>query len=83
MMNIGIPEKRSWRYVRGLDQFFTKLIQYKAEHQSLLNMAAATVQFSLPQDIVMNNVLPFLALPLHMFEYEDDEAEHGVVGFNR
>jgi len=40
-----------------------KLIQYKAQHQSLLNEAATTLQHALPLDIVMNSVLPFLELP--------------------
>eukprot|EP00985_Skeletonema_marinoi_P034879 scaffold45091_cov226-Skeletonema_marinoi.AAC.1 len=40
-----------------------KLIHYKAEHQRYLNEAASTLQFALPQDIMVNNVLPFLELP--------------------
>ena len=40
-----------------------KLIHYKAEHQRYLNKAASTLQFALPQDIMVNNVLPFLELP--------------------
>eukprot|EP00984_Skeletonema_dohrnii_P014605 scaffold6151_cov82-Skeletonema_dohrnii-CCMP3373.AAC.2 len=40
-----------------------KIIQYKAHHQSLLNEAATTLQRALPQDIMVNNVLPFLELP--------------------
>eukprot|EP00984_Skeletonema_dohrnii_P034647 scaffold33620_cov151-Skeletonema_dohrnii-CCMP3373.AAC.3 len=41
-----------------------KIIHYKAEHQRLLDeKAATTLQFALPRDIVMNNVLPFLELP--------------------
>eukprot|EP00973_Karenia_brevis_P031141 4296163-Karenia_brevis.AAC.1 len=41
-----------------------KIIHYKAEHQRLLDEeVATTLQFALPQDIVMNNVLPFLELP--------------------
>jgi len=41
-----------------------KIIHYKAEHQRLLNeQVATTLGLALSQDIVMNNVLPFLELP--------------------
>eukprot|EP00984_Skeletonema_dohrnii_P016761 scaffold7499_cov81-Skeletonema_dohrnii-CCMP3373.AAC.3 len=40
-----------------------KIIHYKAEHQRYLNEAAFTLQLALPQDIMVNNVLPFLELP--------------------
>eukprot|EP00574_Skeletonema_japonicum_P010710 CAMPEP_0201718056 /NCGR_PEP_ID=MMETSP0593-20130828/3639_1 /ASSEMBLY_ACC=CAM_ASM_000672 /TAXON_ID=267983 /ORGANISM="Skeletonema japonicum, Strain CCMP2506" /LENGTH=92 /DNA_ID=CAMNT_0048208239 /DNA_START=42 /DNA_END=319 /DNA_ORIENTATION=- len=43
-----------------------KINHYKAEHQRLLEEAASTVQF-LPNDVVMNYVLPFLELPPHSF----------------
>ncbi len=52
-----------------------KIIHYQAEHQHVLNEAAKTLQHALTQDIVMNNVLPFLDLPLHTFEVVDDEDE--------
>jgi len=52
-----------------------KIIHYKAQHQSLLNEAATTLQRALPQDIMVNNVLPFLELPSHMFEVGDHEEE--------
>ena len=45
-----------------------KTVHYQAEHQRLLNVAATALQFALPQDIVMNSVLSFLALPSHRFE---------------
>eukprot|EP00985_Skeletonema_marinoi_P010845 scaffold5085_cov175-Skeletonema_marinoi.AAC.3 len=45
-----------------------KIIHYKAQHQHLLNEAVTTLQHALPQDIMVNNVLPFLELPSHMFE---------------
>eukprot|EP00985_Skeletonema_marinoi_P014762 scaffold7522_cov202-Skeletonema_marinoi.AAC.17 len=51
-----------------------KIIHYQAEHQRLLDEeAATTLQLALPQDIVMNNVLPFLELPSYTFEVEDHE----------
>jgi len=55
-----------------------KIIRYKAQHHSLLNEAATTLQHALPQDIMMNNVLPFLELPSFTFEgggYEEEEEE--------
>ncbi|KAK1737824.1 hypothetical protein QTG54_011596, partial [Skeletonema marinoi] len=51
-----------------------KVIHYKAEHQRLLNeQVATTLELALSQDIVMNNVLPFLELPSYTFEVEDHE----------
>eukprot|EP00985_Skeletonema_marinoi_P021073 scaffold12740_cov153-Skeletonema_marinoi.AAC.4 len=52
-----------------------KIIHYKAQHQSLLNEAATTLQHTLPQDIMVNNVLPFLELPSYTFEVGDHEEE--------
>ena len=45
-----------------------KIIQYKAEHQRLLNEAGSTLQLVLPQDLVMKNIIPFLELPSYTFE---------------
>eukprot|EP00984_Skeletonema_dohrnii_P028543 scaffold18581_cov183-Skeletonema_dohrnii-CCMP3373.AAC.1 len=46
-----------------------KITHYKAEHQRLLDEEVeTTLQLVLPQDIVMNNVLPFLVLPSYTFE---------------
>ena len=52
-----------------------KIIHYQTKHGRILDEAATTLQFALPQDIMMNNVLPFLALPSHTFEVEEDEDE--------
>eukprot|EP00985_Skeletonema_marinoi_P035456 scaffold46609_cov124-Skeletonema_marinoi.AAC.1 len=57
------PEKaqaiRTW--IRSV---LRQILHYKAEHQRLLDEeVATTLQLVLPQDIVMNNVLPFLELP--------------------
>ncbi|KAK1733346.1 hypothetical protein QTG54_015905 [Skeletonema marinoi] len=46
-----------------------------AQHQSFLNEAATTLQHTLPQDIMVNNVLPFLELPSYTFEVGDHEEE--------
>ena len=50
-----------------------KIVHYQAEQQRLLDEeVATTLQLVLPQDIVMNNVLPFLELPSCTFEVVDD-----------
>ena len=48
------------RWIRSV---LGKIILYRAKHDRLLNEAATTLQFALPQDIVMNNVVSFLKLP--------------------
>ena len=51
-----------------------KVIHYQAEHQRVLDeQVATTLELALSQDIVMNNVLPFLELPSYTFEVEDYE----------
>eukprot|EP00577_Skeletonema_sp_RCC1716_P020819 CAMPEP_0113375426 /NCGR_PEP_ID=MMETSP0013_2-20120614/2099_1 /TAXON_ID=2843 ORGANISM="Skeletonema costatum, Strain 1716" /NCGR_SAMPLE_ID=MMETSP0013_2 /ASSEMBLY_ACC=CAM_ASM_000158 /LENGTH=300 /DNA_ID=CAMNT_0000257459 /DNA_START=9 /DNA_END=911 /DNA_ORIENTATION=- /assembly_acc=CAM_ASM_000158 len=51
-----------------------KIIHYQADHQRLLDEeVATTLQLVLPQDIMMNNVLPFVELPSYTFEVEDHE----------
>ena len=52
-----------------------KVNHYKAEHQRVLDEAASTLQLCVPRDIVMNNVIPFLALPPHTSEVEEQEVE--------
>eukprot|EP00985_Skeletonema_marinoi_P025638 scaffold18984_cov211-Skeletonema_marinoi.AAC.6 len=50
-----------------------KIVHYQAEHQRLLDEEVeTTLQLALPQDIVMNNVLPFVYLPSCTFEVGDD-----------
>ena len=49
---------RTW-----IRSFLLKYIHYKAEHQRILSVAAATLQHALPNDIVHKNVLAFLELP--------------------
>ena len=60
------------RWIRSV---LDKIIHYKEVHQRLLNEAAATLKLVLPQDITINNVLPFLELPPNTFEAEDQEME--------
>eukprot|EP00985_Skeletonema_marinoi_P017820 scaffold9864_cov66-Skeletonema_marinoi.AAC.2 len=59
---------------RWISLVLRKIIEYKAHHRRLLNEAATTLQHNLHQDIVMNNVLPFLKLPSYTFEGEDQEG---------
>ena len=54
---------RTW-----ISSVLCKIIHYQQEHQHILDKAATTLQYTFPQDIVMNNVLPFLELPSLMFE---------------
>ena len=59
-------EIREWiRSVLG------KIVCYKAQHCRYVDVAAATLQSSLPNDIVIRNILPFLELPPYAFEGED------------
>ncbi len=54
-----------------------KIVHYKAEHRRMLDEAATALHCALPRDIIVNNVLSFLALPLHTFDGEDQEMnEH-------
>eukprot|EP00984_Skeletonema_dohrnii_P002207 scaffold755_cov83-Skeletonema_dohrnii-CCMP3373.AAC.4 len=52
-----------------------KIIHYKAEHQRYLNEAASTLQRALPQDIMVNNVLPFLELPNIAAQHESNLSD--------
>jgi hypothetical protein len=52
-----------------------KYTHYKAEHCRYVNEAAATLQSSLPNDVVLKNVLPFLQLPSDTCEADDDDSE--------
>ena len=76
IMSLGDDEGRKADAVRRwIRSVLRKIIHYQAEHQRLLDQAASTLQFALPQDITSNNVLPFLDLPPHTFELGDDEGE--------
>ena len=62
------------RWIRSVDD---KVDHYMSEHQCILEDAAATLQLVLPRDIVVNNVVPFLALawPEDILEVEEDEGD--------
>ena len=71
--NVGglVQSIRGW-----IARVLRKIIRYKALHGRLLNEAVAVLPLDkLLEDNVMNNVLPFLALPLHVFEGEEDYEE--------
>jgi hypothetical protein len=59
-------EIRAW-----ISSVLRKIVRYKAEHRRYLNEATAILQSSLPNDIVLKNVLPFLELPSYTFDGED------------
>eukprot|EP00985_Skeletonema_marinoi_P005822 scaffold2525_cov161-Skeletonema_marinoi.AAC.2 len=55
-----------------------KIIHYKAQHQRALEEAATALQLASPNDVVLENVLPFLKLPSYTFEgevYGEEEEE--------
>ena len=66
------------RWIRSV---LFKIITTKAEHQRFVNEAGSTRHHDLSHDIIMNNVLPILALPSCTFEVEDhgDHEEDMVV----
>ncbi len=58
---------RAW-----IESILRQLGHYEAEHRRLLDEdVVPTLQQVLPQDIVMNSVLPFLYLPPFTFEVGD------------
>eukprot|EP00985_Skeletonema_marinoi_P014523 scaffold7364_cov73-Skeletonema_marinoi.AAC.3 len=54
-----------------ISSVLSTIVQDKAQHRSYLNEAATTLQLASPNDVVIENVLPFLELPLYTFEGED------------
>ena len=71
-----VPGEKAQTIRRWIRSVLDKIIQYKDEHQRLLNEAAITLQLASPNyDIVVNNVLPFLVLPSYTFEVEDNEED--------
>ena len=60
-----------------IELVLSKIIAYKAQHRRLLNEAAAVHQQFLPDETVMNNVLPFVELPAHTFDGEEDKGLRG------
>ena len=61
------PGEKTRTLQRWIRSVLRKIIHYQGEHQRLLNDASITLQLALPNEIVMNNVLPFLNLPSYTF----------------
>eukprot|EP00986_Skeletonema_menzelii_P015472 scaffold11866_cov70-Skeletonema_menzelii.AAC.1 len=78
----GDPGEKAQAIRRWIRSVLGKIIDYQVEHRRLLEEdVATTLELVLPNnDIVVNNVLPFLELPSHTFEVEDidDEDEEGT-----
>ena len=53
-----------------ISRVLSKIIRYKAQHVQLLEEAVETLKFVAPNDIVVDNVMPFLELPTHTFDRE-------------
>ncbi len=70
--NDGEKARSIRRWIRSV---IRNINHYIAKHQRVLEEAATTLHFALPQDLVTNNVLPFLELPSHTFEEVDQEME--------
>ena len=52
-----------------------KIIDYKAKHRLLLpKVADKLIELELPNDVVVNHVLPYLELPLHVFDGEEPQV---------
>jgi len=64
------------RWIRSV---LRKIVDYKQQHHNILTEATATLVevLSLPEDIVMKLVLPFLELPSYAFEVENEEDQEG------
>ena len=69
------PGEKAYMVRMWIRSVLRKIIHDQAEHQRLLNQAATQLQLILPQDLILNNVLPFLQLPSHSFEVEDESDE--------
>eukprot|EP00986_Skeletonema_menzelii_P015764 scaffold12635_cov183-Skeletonema_menzelii.AAC.2 len=73
------PGEKAQTIRRWIRSVLRKIIDYQEEHRRLLEEdVATTLELVLPNnDIVTNNVLPFLELPSYTFEVVDDEDEEG------
>ncbi len=56
---------------RWIEQVLRKINHYKAKHRRVMDESVSILQHALPQDIAMNNVLPFLELPSYTLGGED------------
>jgi hypothetical protein len=74
-MEYGDPGEKALVIREWIRSVLHKIIRYQAEHERLLNEAASVLRHVLAQDVLINNVLPFLALPAHTFEVAEDSEE--------
>ena len=73
----GDPGGKAIAISGWITRVLRKIIDYKAQHRELVVEAAPTLMVSLPSDVVVNNVLPFLELPPHTFDGETSEEGDG------
>ena len=71
----GVDGKKGEVIQEWMTSVLRKVIYYKAEHNRSLKVAAAAFQPFVPNDIVTKNIIPFLELPSHKFQEEDEVAE--------
>ena len=73
----GDPGEKTQAIRRWIRSVLRKITDYQAEHRHLLEEdVVATLQLVIPNDdIVMNNVLPFLELPPYVFEVDDEDTD--------
>eukprot|EP00986_Skeletonema_menzelii_P019992 scaffold29822_cov234-Skeletonema_menzelii.AAC.2 len=71
----GDPGEKAQTIRRWIRSVLGKIIDYQVEHRRLLEEDIATaLEIAVSNnDIVLNNVVPFLELPSHTFELEADE----------
>ena len=69
------PGEKAEAVRRWIRSVLDKIIHYQAEHRHLLDDAATSLEVVLPNnDIVMNNVIPFLQLPSYTFYVNEEEG---------
>ncbi len=76
----NVPGEQARAIRMWIRSVLRKIVHYQAEHRRVLDKAAAILQCVLPQDIMTNNVLPFLDLPPQTFggdDNDDQEEEDG------
>ena len=67
-LDVGEKAQAIWKWIGSV---LGKIVHYKAKHRRCLNVAAATLQPALPNDILLKSIFPFIELPSHTFQGED------------
>ncbi len=71
-VEVDIEGEKAQTILVWIGSLLEKILDYKAEHRRLLDENVAPIlQRFVPQDIVMNSILPFLELPSNSFEVGD------------